>query len=224
MRVPAIIAVILVIGTAAFLCGCGDDSTGPGNRAPGTGLEADPEVVDPTGTSDITSTATDPDGDVLSYTWSADAGTISGTGATVTWTAPLAAGSYDVSVTVDDGNGHTVSDTIEIEVRAGTLLLQSWTGLTAIGMDGSSFVLHDSFTLVEVLGTRIFINASPGSKSTNGRARTQGLPPSCSPRGATPGGAMQVTTANRPGVGPLGDLGDSIPGGARRTQSLDFRW
>jgi hypothetical protein len=160
MRTPKMIAVILALGTGLILTGCGDDSTSPGNRAPGTGLEADPETVDPSGISSITSTATDPDGDDLLYAWTAEAGTISGTGATVTWTAPLAAGSYEISVTVDDGQGHTVSDTVEVEVRGGTLLLQCWDGLKAVGMDGSNFEIYNAYTYVEVLGTRIFVNAS----------------------------------------------------------------
>jgi hypothetical protein len=157
MGIQRISVLALAAAALALAAGCSDEATGPGNRAPGTGLEADPGTVDPSGTSSITSTATDPDGDALSYAWNADAGTISGTGATITWTAPLAAGSYEVSVTVDDGQGHATSDTVGVEVRSATLLMKSRDGVVAVGMDASSFILYSSFVEVEVLGTRIFV-------------------------------------------------------------------
>jgi hypothetical protein len=60
--------------------------------------------------------ALDPDEDELSYSWSADAGSLSGEGATVQWTAPDAAGTYTISVEVDDGNGGIASDQIIVGV------------------------------------------------------------------------------------------------------------
>lgn len=48
--------------------------------------------------------ASDPDGDALTYTWSAPDGTFSATDtATTTWTAPLTDGSYPITVLVSDG-------------------------------------------------------------------------------------------------------------------------
>ena len=48
--------------------------------------------------------ASDPDGDALTYTWSAPDGTFSATDtATTTWTAPLTDGSYPITVQVSDG-------------------------------------------------------------------------------------------------------------------------
>ncbi len=151
-------AAILAIVILALAAGCGDDTTSPGNRAPSmTGLAADPGTVDPSGVSTISCTAGDPDGDDLTYTWDAEDGEISGSGATVTWTGPLAAGTYEVSVTVDDGEGHSALDSTEVEVRGGTLLMKTRDGLMAVDMDGSSFVLYQAFVEVEVLDTRIFI-------------------------------------------------------------------
>ena len=48
--------------------------------------------INPGVTAQISCTAVDPDEDELSYTWTADGGTISGSGATVYWIAPEATG------------------------------------------------------------------------------------------------------------------------------------
>jgi len=89
-----------------------------GNRAPViAGLAAEPKGVLPRGTCQIVCNAADPDGDELIYGWSANAGTITGGGATVTWTAPSSVGSYNVTVVVADNRGHAATETIAIEVR-----------------------------------------------------------------------------------------------------------
>jgi hypothetical protein len=80
-------------------------------------LEA-PEKVIPWGSCQITCNASDRDGDELSYNWSANAGEITGVGATVNWTAPLSLGSYNVAVTVTDGRGGKVMKQVTITVRA----------------------------------------------------------------------------------------------------------
>ncbi|HZI49258.1 MAG TPA: hypothetical protein VFD75_15795, partial [Pyrinomonadaceae bacterium] len=54
----------------------------------------------------LTTTATDPDGDTLLYTYSVTGGRVTGEGATVTWDlSGLAPGTYTASVEVDDGCG-----------------------------------------------------------------------------------------------------------------------
>jgi hypothetical protein len=83
-----------------------------------TSLEAELEKVLLGGSCQIVCTATDRDGDELSYNWSASGGGINGEGATVTWTAPDPAGFYDVTVTVTDGRGGQVTSQVTIEVRA----------------------------------------------------------------------------------------------------------
>jgi len=83
-----------------------------------TSLEAEPERVIPSGSCQIACNASDRDGDELSYNWSANGGEITGEGATVTWTAPHSAGSYNVTVTVTDGRGGEVMSCVIIEVRA----------------------------------------------------------------------------------------------------------
>jgi hypothetical protein len=81
------------------------------------GLRA-PEMVIPSGTTQILCVASDPDGDALSYNWSASGGTISGTGAAVNWTAPDFSGSYNITVRVTDGRGEGATKQVAITVRA----------------------------------------------------------------------------------------------------------
>ncbi|MFW6102476.1 MAG: Ig-like domain-containing protein [Chloroflexota bacterium] len=82
-----------------------------------TGLEAERERVLPGTSCQIVCTASDADGDELSYNWSASVGKIIGEGGTVTWVAPNYAGFYDVTVTVTDGRGGEATKTITIEAR-----------------------------------------------------------------------------------------------------------
>jgi len=86
------------------------------NQPPLISLTAEPQRVKKAMTSTIQCTASDPDGDKLSYTWSASRGKISGKGSAATWTAPDAFGTYTITVTVTDGRGGQATETIEIVV------------------------------------------------------------------------------------------------------------
>ena len=81
-----------------------------------TSLEAEADWIAPLGSLNVSCTASDRDGDGLSYNWSADGGGITGEGATVTWTAPDSEGSYNVTVTVTDGCGGEVMNQVTITV------------------------------------------------------------------------------------------------------------
>ncbi len=80
-------------------------------------LNAEPNRVVPSGTCQIVCNATDSDGEELTYAWSAEGGAISGEGATVNWTAPGAAGSYNITVIVLDGHGGEATATETVTVR-----------------------------------------------------------------------------------------------------------
>jgi len=69
-----------------------------------TSVEADAEWIISLGSLQVTCTASDPDGDELSYEWITTGGDISGTGHEVIWTAPEEIGAYDITVVVDDGH------------------------------------------------------------------------------------------------------------------------
>ncbi|MDY7018854.1 MAG: PKD domain-containing protein [Chloroflexota bacterium] len=65
----------------------------------------------------IECTAADPDGDELTYQWTATGGDISEQGSTVTWTAPDAVDTYTITVKVIDSRGGETSDEVEIKTR-----------------------------------------------------------------------------------------------------------
>jgi hypothetical protein len=110
--------VIIVIVAAAIVLAILLDTMLANHRPAITGLEAEPERVIPSGNCQIACNASDRDGDELSYNWSASGGEINGEGATVTWTAPHSAGSYNVTVTVTDGRGGEVTNQVTITVRS----------------------------------------------------------------------------------------------------------
>ncbi len=110
--------VIIVIVAAAVLLAILFDTMLANHRPAIASLQAEPERVIPSGSCQIACNASDRDGDGLSYNWSASGGEINGEGATVTWTAPNSAGSYNVTVTVTDGRGGEAMKYVIIEVRA----------------------------------------------------------------------------------------------------------
>jgi len=84
-----------------------------------TSLAADAAWTLPSGSLQITCDAEDPDGDELSYVWTATDGNISGTEAIVTWTAPEDVGEHDITVVVDDGHGDSDTRTLRVSVVTG---------------------------------------------------------------------------------------------------------
>jgi hypothetical protein len=62
--------------------------------------------------------ATDPDGDQLSYLWSATGGSFAGSGPAVAWMAPEELGTYTIQTKVSDGRGGTASRKQTIVVMA----------------------------------------------------------------------------------------------------------
>jgi peptidoglycan-associated lipoprotein len=68
-------------------------------------------------TSTLSADAQDPDGDQLTYQWTAPAGTFTNPTARQTpWTAPQQDGPVQATVTVNDGHGHTATDAVTIQV------------------------------------------------------------------------------------------------------------
>jgi outer membrane protein OmpA-like peptidoglycan-associated protein len=78
--------------------------------------------------------ASDPDGDRLTYTWSSTGGAISGSGETVTFNAAgVKAGSYTVSVTVNDGRGGKASCSMTVNVSERLSVTKEKCGYFAAG-------------------------------------------------------------------------------------------
>ena len=76
-------------------------------------LNADPESVPAENVSTISAEVDYNGSGVLDYSWSSDSGLISGAGQSIQWHAPQTAGSYTISLLVDDGE---VSDNASIVV------------------------------------------------------------------------------------------------------------
>ena len=138
-----------------------------------TRLTAEPEAVPPLGNCQIVCNATDPDGDELSYGWSATGGGIFGEGAAVTWTAPDSEGSYNVTVIVIDDLGGEATDDVTVIVRAnrsptiGSLVADSaWTTpsgslqvmCTASDLDGDVLSYEWAATGGNISGTGEVVN------------------------------------------------------------------
>jgi predicted secreted protein len=117
MNIKRCLLIMLVVVTTVLLLNL-SCTTSNNNQPIITSLEPDAEGVVPLGNLQVVCTASDPDGDELSYEWSASAGEIDGAGDTVTWVAPASEGSYSVAVEVTDGRGGEVMDYVTIAVRA----------------------------------------------------------------------------------------------------------
>jgi outer membrane protein OmpA-like peptidoglycan-associated protein len=89
----------------------------PRNQPPTVHARCEPCTVEVGKTSTVSADAQDPDGDPLTYRWSAATGTFTnGTARETPWTAPMQEGPVQVTVTVDDGKGGTASDAVTIQV------------------------------------------------------------------------------------------------------------
>jgi peptidoglycan-associated lipoprotein len=89
----------------------------PPNRPPTVSITPNPPNVEPGGTSNLTATATDPDGDPLTFLWTAPQGTFSNAAVQNTvWTAPNVEANVPVTLTVSDNRGGTASATVTIPV------------------------------------------------------------------------------------------------------------
>jgi outer membrane protein OmpA-like peptidoglycan-associated protein len=92
----------------------------PPNRDPSASCTADKSsVIAGSGESiRVMMRASDPDGDTLSYSWSANGGRVDGSGADVTWNPGNAGpGMYTITGSTADGRGGTASCSVEVRVE-----------------------------------------------------------------------------------------------------------
>ena len=130
-RIQRSLASLVLVLTGLVVSACGDETEPPPpatNTPPTiTGPTASVGQVPPGGAITLTLTATDPDGDTLSYAWAqtpaSPAGTFSSTtAASPTWTAaPAVTGtqSFALAVTVTDGKGGSKQGSINVTVAVG---------------------------------------------------------------------------------------------------------
>lgn len=106
-------------------------------------------------------TASDPDNDPLTYSYSATGGAVDGTGADARWNSSgVGVGSYTVTVKVDDGKGGSASCAADIKVDAkpnrpptaslsverSPIIVGEHTGITCTGTDPDNDPLTYSYT------------------------------------------------------------------------------
>lgn len=104
-------SLIVLVAAIIFIGGCT-----PNQPPVISNLTASEERVIPSDSSQVECVASDPDGDKLSYTWSATEGDISGEGSIVTWTAPPTPGAYTITVEVTDGRSGEATTQLTIGV------------------------------------------------------------------------------------------------------------
>ena len=87
------------------------------NRPPTVTARCEPCTVEVGRTSTLTCDASDPDGDVLTYKWSAPAGKFTSVSDRQTpWTAPMQEGPVQATCSVSDGRGGNASALVTIQV------------------------------------------------------------------------------------------------------------
>ena len=90
----------------------------------------------------ISAAATDIDGDSITYHWSVNGGSLTDPNINpVKWTMPDTAGSYTITVAVDDGNGGQDEKTETVEVLA-------MPGVNLPQIPGGGYILKESFATV----------------------------------------------------------------------------
>ncbi|MDP2303398.1 MAG: carboxypeptidase regulatory-like domain-containing protein [Ignavibacteria bacterium] len=102
---PFLIVLFLTLTSASC-----DKLLDPENQSPSiTSVTANPTSVAQNAVTVVTCVATDPDGDNLTITWTADGGTFpsGSTGVSVEWKAPAQSGSYTITATVSDTKATT---------------------------------------------------------------------------------------------------------------------
>jgi hypothetical protein len=116
-----------LLGAALLFGGCDgssdDNPSNPNNFPSVQGIQISPNApvyVDDTIT--LSPTTVDPDNDEIRYTWSKNAGAfnpVEAVGPSIKWKAPSTAGTYEVVVVGDDGNGGTSQKHMNIKTYGG---------------------------------------------------------------------------------------------------------
>ena len=115
---PSLSAQRLALTIADNDGGGGTGGGNGGNRPPTVTATCDPCTVAPGGEVRLEANASDPDGNALTYAWSAPGGTFAGPvdGASARWLAPSETGTVAVRVRVSDGRGGTASATVSVKI------------------------------------------------------------------------------------------------------------
>lgn len=116
-------------------------------------VTATPDSVDEDSSTTLSVTASDPDNDALTYSWTqspaAPAGTFTGTGATRTWKAPIVSTNttFTLQVTVSDGKGGSTEGTTQVAVANVPALNRAPSVDAAIAVSSASVIAGDTVNL-----------------------------------------------------------------------------
>ena len=181
---------VLAAATVLALAGCGggggDSGTTPTNHAPEAAFVFKP-IATPQGVPvDLTVTASDQDGDALTFTWKITRGTLSAQNSkhsVMRWATPAALGTDTVTVKISDG---TATKTLVEELKVGYPLpagggtappvfhkSQSPYILTLNGADPRLSVVDGTTTTIEP-GTEIYLNTAGSFFDVLGELDAQG--------------------------------------------------
>ena len=107
MKMKHLTIVLFLVPASLIIAGLHScDKKDDSNKSPVvSSVTVNPPRVNANGIASVTVVATDPDNDPLTYSYVVTGGAITGSGATVSWTAPSAEGAHSVTVTVSDGKG-----------------------------------------------------------------------------------------------------------------------
>ncbi|MDR0310860.1 MAG: PKD domain-containing protein [Acidobacteriota bacterium] len=163
---------------------------------------------------ELRATASDPDGDKLTFTWSSPAGAVGGNSSTATFNASgVRAGSYTVTVGVDDGRGGKASCNMTVNVSERRTIAQDNCGyFTANGgtrVDNCAKAILDDIALQMRNNSSLRANVfgytdnsrSETSRKGLGEARAKAMAAYLQERGID-ASRIQVTDG---GVGTFGD-------------------
>lgn len=168
-------------------------------------LTASGTQVHPLGTATLSVTASDADGDTLTYAWTATGGTFTGgTTAAPTWTAPATPGSYTLTVTVSDGNGGQNALSLVMAVQSSStgnaamsLTFNTWPVVTQVAATPGEVNVSQSTTLSITAsdpdGDTLTYAWSDGACGGSFSSATSATPTWTAPASAPAGGACTLT-------------------------------
>jgi hypothetical protein len=108
------IAVVLMAGLS--FVACSSESSSLTNGPVISSLTVEHPDIYPVGNTRVTCVAAAKDGSALTYQWVCNDGTITGSGATITWEAPKTYGDFHIMCTVFDSGGNKASQTVTVAV------------------------------------------------------------------------------------------------------------
>jgi hypothetical protein len=149
-----------------LIIGCGDNEQNPPIIF---SINADPKIVLPGESANITVEAGDSDKDKLSYLWVASAGSVEGTGKSVVWKSPQNEGKYELTVTVSDG-ASSVSETTFIRVwtpRPGDYYPLAIENKWTYKDKQDSIIDFEIVDTIDISGTQAFVKMTTTSNIEN---------------------------------------------------------